>query len=183
MDWKYSSMGMRSLSVGIASLPYGARALETMTSDTQSALKNPSTASWHDGSLVLDAAQAVHRLGGDSGVELMNLTAAQKSIGPILAPFVKVSLALFGATPNTTLSRMNESLVTIMKGVRSEWELQSKNAGRLTIFHPDDVVPVSWPCWRGALLFSYELSGSQGDIRAQHSLAKTRTLVFECSWK
>jgi hypothetical protein len=183
MEWKYSSLGIRSLSVGISSLACGADALLQMKIETQNALRNPNSAAWHDGSIVIDAAEAVDRLGGHVAVEEMNHTAAAKSLGPVIGPFVKVSLALFGASPATTFSRMNDSLMVVMKGVRTQWHPADKNSGRLTIFHGDIVAPVSWPCWRGALRFSYDLCGATGAVLSKPELANATTLVFDCSWK
>lgn len=47
MEWKYSALGVRSLAVGIASLPCGKEALATMKPETRAALATPSSVSWH----------------------------------------------------------------------------------------------------------------------------------------
>lgn len=182
MEWKYSGMGIRSLAVGVASLPCGKDALAAMKPETRAALTDPSSASWHDGSVVIDAAEAVQRLAGDAGVETMNYEAVKRSLGPIMAPFLKVTLALFGASPDTIIKRMNDSLGTVMKGVRSEWVPSGPKRGRVIITHPDDVKEVSWACWQGSLRFTYDLCGVKGDITPHRESATARTLAFDCSW-
>lgn len=182
MEWKYSAMGVRSLAVGVASLPCGKQALEAMKPETRAALTTPSSANWHDGSVVIDAAEAVHTLAGDAGVESMNYQAVKQSLGPIMAPFIKVTLALFGTSPETIIKRMNDSLGTVMKGVRTEWVKSGPKSGRIIITHPDDVKEVSWPCWKGSLRFTYDMCGVKGEINPHRASASTRTLVFDCSW-
>jgi len=51
MEWKTSGMGIRSLAMGVASLPCGKEALAAMKPETRAALT--------------DAAEAVQRLAGD----------------------------------------------------------------------------------------------------------------------
>ena len=153
-----------------------------MTAQTRAALHEPSSSKWHDGSIVIDLAQAVHQFAGDEGVEAMNYAALKRSLGPVVAPFLKVSLALFGARPDTILKRFNESLGTVMTGVTTQWQPASSTAGRLVITHPDDVREVSWPCWKGSLRFIYDLCGVQGTISPMKELSSTRTLVFDCAW-
>ena len=41
--WKYSSIGIRSLAFGVASLPYGAEAKAAMTPATRLALEQPNS--------------------------------------------------------------------------------------------------------------------------------------------
>ena len=182
MEWKYSSMGMRSLAVGVASLPCAKDALAAMKAETRAALENPSSTSWHDGSIVIDAAEAVHRFAGNEGVEAMNFAALKQSLGPVVAPFLKVTLTLFGGTPDTLIKRMNDSLSTVMKGVRTEWQPTGPRAGRLTITHPDDVRDVSWPCWRGSLRFTFDLCSVKGEATPVREASTVRTLVFDCAW-
>lgn len=176
-------MGIRALAHGVSAMPCGAQALATMKPETRHALENPSSASWHDGSVVIDAAEAVQRLAGDRGVEDMNFTAVKQSLGPVLAPFFKVTLSLFGTSPSSLLKRMNDSLGAVMTGVRAEWSATGVTSGRLTITHPDDVKAVSWPCWRGSLRLIFELCGAEGEIIAHPELSSVRTLVFDCHWK
>lgn len=183
MEWKYSTMGIRSLASGVASMPCGKEALASMKPETRAALTNPSLASWHDGSIVIDAAEAVQRLAGDAGVDAMNYAAVKHSLGPVMAPFMKVTLALFGTSPATLLKRMNDSLGTVMKGVKADWVPATATSGRLTITHPDDVKPVSWPCWQGSLRFTFEMCGAVGTVVPHPELASKRTLIFDCSWK
>jgi hypothetical protein len=183
MEWKYSSMGVRSLAVGVASLPCAKEALAAMKPETRGALENPSSANWHDGMVVIDASEAVHRFAGDAGVEAMNFTAVKQSLGPIIAPFLKVTLALFGASPDALIKRMNDSIGTVMKGVRTEWQPTGPKAGRLVITHPDDVRDVSWPCWKGSLGFVFDLCGVTGEVKPVREASSIRTLVFDCSWK
>ena len=182
MEWKYSSMGLRALAVGVSSLPCADAAFAAMTPETRAALQNPSSIKWHDGSVVISVAEAVHRFAGDEGVEAMNYAALQRSLGPVMAPFLKVSLALFGAGPDTLLKRMNESLGTVMRGVTTQWQPASPTAGRLVITHPDVVRDVSWPCWKGSLRFIYDLCGVEGSITPMKQSASTKTLAFDCAW-
>ena len=182
MEWKYSGMGIRSLAVGIASLPCGTQALAAMRPETRAALAQPSSAKWHDGSIVVDAAEAVRALAGDAGVEAMNYEAVKQSLGPVMAPFLKVTLALFGAWPDTLIKRMNDNLGTVMKGVHTEWVPSGPRSGRIVITHPEDVREISWACWKGSLRFIFDLCRVKGAIEPRRESSTLRTLVFDCSW-
>ena len=91
MEWKYSSVGVRSLAIGLAHLKCEKEALATMQPATRFALANPMSTRWHDGFIVVDAAEAVQRLEGDAGVEALNYAAVKQSIGPIMMPFMSVT--------------------------------------------------------------------------------------------
>jgi hypothetical protein len=182
MEWKYSAMGVRSLAVGVSSLKCATDAFAAMKPETRAALESPSSTNWHDGMVVIDAAEAVLRLAGEAGVEEMNYTAVKRSLGPVMAPFLRVTLALFGASPDSIIKRMNDSLGAVMRGVRSEWQPSGPKSGRIIITHPDDVRDVSWPCWKGSLRFTYDLCGVKGEIQPRRDAATPRTLVFDCTW-
>lgn len=182
MEWKYSSAGIRSLHVGVSSLPCAAQAFAAMKPETRAALQNPSSASWHDGSVVIDAAEAVERFAGEDGVVAMNETAVKQSLGPLMAPFLKVTLALFGGSPETIIKRMNDSIGTVMKAVTTVWTSTGPKSGRLVITYRDDVRPVSWPCWKGSLRFIYDLCGVTGDITPVKDAASPKQIVFDCRW-
>jgi hypothetical protein len=183
MEWKYSSAGMRALAFGVSTMQCHQEALAAMRPETRAALERPQSAPWHDGALVIDAAEAVQRFAGDAGVEDMNYQAVKRSLGPLVAPFVKISLTLFGAQPGTIYARMNENLTTVMKGVRTEWvQAPGAKQGRLTITHPDDIRPIAWPSWTGSLRFTFDLCGVAGTITPVPGAATIRTVVFDASW-
>lgn len=183
MEWKYSSIGIRSLAFGIASLPYGSEVKAALNPATRAALDDPNSTKWHDGSVVLEAAEVVKRFGGNEGVEAMNYHAVKRSLGPVMAPFLKVSLALFGASPATLFSRMNENLTPVMRGVTTTWAAADPLSGRLIVTHPDPVLAVSWPCWRGSLRFTFDLCGVKGEIVDRSQPSSDRTLAFDLAWK
>ncbi|HEY0883208.1 MAG TPA: hypothetical protein VGD87_16850 [Archangium sp.] len=72
-----------------------------------------------------------------------NETAVKQSLGPLMAPLLKVTLALFGGSPETIIKRMNESIGTVMKAVTTVWTPTGTKSGRLVITYRDDVRPVS----------------------------------------
>ena len=182
MNWKYSSVGVRSLAVGIASLSCAREALAAMQPETRFALANPMSARWHDGFVVIDSANCAQRFAGDEGVETMNFVAVKQSLGPLMAPFLSITLTLFGASPDSILKRTNNSLRSVMLNVETEWKTTGADSGLLVTRYPDVVDDVSWPCWKGAIRFVYELCGVEGDIVRRREGATDRTLLF-CSEK
>lgn len=183
MEWKYSSVGVRSLAVGIASLSCGKEALAAVQPETRFALANPMSAKWHDGQVVIDSAECVKRLAGDEGVETMNFAAVKQSLGPLMSPFLSITLTLFGATPDSILKRTNNSLRSVILNVETEWQVTGPHSGLLVTKYPDAVVDVSWSCWKGAIRFVYELCGATGEIVRRREGATDRSLLFDCSWK
>lgn len=177
-------MGVRSLSKALEGLPRREELLAAMKPATREAMNNPSSARWHDGDVVLDSAKAVDALLGREAVEEMSYQAVKKSMGPVMEPFLRVSLALFGTSPSTIYKRMNDSLKTVMQNVTASWAPRDEHSGTLTISHPDDVPEVSWASWKGSLRYVFDLCGAKdGTLVARQDLATPKTLVFECSWK
>lgn len=183
MEWKYSSTGIRSLRIGVDSLSCAKDALAAMKPETRAALANPTSEKWHDGGVVIDAAEAVFKFAGDAGVEAMNYAAVKQSLGPLMAPFLMVTLALFGSTPDSLFKRLNESLRTVMKGVQTQWVAGTAKGGRLIITHPEEVREMSWPCWKGAMRFTFDMCRVTGQITERRDQSTPRTLVFDCSWE
>ena len=182
MEWKYSSMGLRALAFRLKQLPYAAKALAVMRPETRAAIENPSSTSWHDGMVVLDLLVAVRQFASDEGVEALNYDAVKHSLGPVLAPFLKVTLALFGGSPESIFKRMNDSIGTVMKNVRAEWKPTGPSQGRLTLTYPDDVNDVSYASWKGSLRFVFDLCAVKGVITPRPAEATARSIVFDCSW-
>jgi len=132
---------------------------------------------------VLEVAEVVKRFGGEQGVDDMSYIAVKRSLAPVMAPFLKVSLALFGASPETLFKRMNESLRAVMLGVTTEWSATGQQAGRLVVTHPDPIQDVSWSSWRGSLRFTFDLCGVTGKIVDRPQFASANTLAFDLSWQ
>lgn len=140
------------------------------------------SARWHDGQVVIDSAECVQRLEGDEGVENMNFAAVKQSLGPLMAPFLSITLTLFGASPDSILKRTNNSLRSVMLNVETQWQVTGPSSGVLVVKYPDLVGDVSWSCWKGAIRFVYELCGATGEILRRTEGATDRTLLCDCTW-
>jgi hypothetical protein len=182
MNWKYSSVGVQSMSRALALTGKAEQVLARCGPQTRAALDKPHLESWHDGSVVVDLSLAIQAELGDAAVDEVYYQAVKRNLGPVMEPFLKVMLMLGGRKPETVLSKMNASLASIMKGVRTEWTPTGPKAGVLTVIHEDEVKPVSFFAWGGSLRYSFDLVGVKGRVTPRMPSPDNKRFTFDLSW-
>lgn len=182
MNWKYSSIGMRSLAAGLEASGRAREVLEQCQPATRDALLNPMANSWHDGSAVVDVSVVMERLLGEAAVDEVYYQAVKRSLGPVMEPFMRVMLIVTGRKPQAVFSRMNSSLAPVMKGVQVLWQQASPTSGVITVQHQDEVAPVSFVAWAGSFRYTFDLIGIPGTITPKRPSPDNREFRFDVSW-
>jgi hypothetical protein len=139
---------------------------------------------WVPSMVMEEITNAVEAQGGLELIERLNTQMMRDSLGPILAPMLKVALAITGRTPATLFSRLGEAGKTAMRGeVVFAYEVTSPRSGTLTIRYPRPLAPNLLAVWRGVFRFLYELSGMpQGRVEAAEQLEGGREYRFKLAW-
>ena len=96
----------------------------------------PLAAAWVDGMVLQDLLTAVDAVCGIDAARQVSLGAQETSIGPLLMPIVSGLLRVFGATPNTLLSRFSDMTRTQLRGIALRWTLEDPRKGCLLATFP-----------------------------------------------
>jgi hypothetical protein len=108
--------------------------LRPETRQTLDALPLP--VAWIDGMVLQELLSAVAAVAGIDAARQVSLRAQETSIGPLLMPIVTGLLRVFGATPNTLLSRFSDLTRTQLRGITLRWLLDGPRTGRLVATFP-----------------------------------------------
>lgn len=182
MNWRYSSIGIRSLAAGLEATGRRTEVLALCTAETQRVLSAPMSSPWHDGSVVVDVSVAMEAVLGEAAVSEVYFWAIKHSLGPVMEPLLKVLLIISGRRPAAVFSRMNGTLSSVMKGVQVKWAPTSERSGVITVLHEDEVKPVSFAAWAGSLRYTFELVGVPGTVNPRRPSPDNREFQFDINW-
>jgi hypothetical protein len=112
--------------------------------ETREAIDQPPLpGAWSDGMFIEDIICALESLRGMDAVRKVTKGGQQEAILPILRPIITGLLRLFGASPETLLSRWPDFTRTNVRGIDFKWVRESDRAGRLVVTFPRKQVPRS----------------------------------------
>lgn len=182
MDWQYSGVGLKALMDSLSARPDAAQVLARVKPETRSALDRPSMHKWHDGGVVFDLTIAMDAVMGGDAVEGVYYDHVRRSIGPLMAPFVKIALSLAGKDPRTIYKRMDDMMASMVKGVRSSWEEQTPTSGVLSLTHTDEVKVPSVRAWAGVIRYTFDLCEVSGTVTPRLEGFDGHRLQYELRW-
>jgi hypothetical protein len=133
---------VRAHLIQIENLGFLPQVMAKLPEETRRALAAlPLPTSWVDGKVMQDIVCAVEAVRGMDAVRLVTMRAQEVGTTPLLMPVVGGVMRLFGATPNTLLSRFGDLVKTQLRGPTFQWVLDAPKSGRLTITFPHLDVP------------------------------------------
>ncbi len=183
MQWQYSGVGLKALADSLRARPDFDRVRALLRPETAAALERPALQKWHDGAVVFDLTLAMDQVMGGDAIEEVHYDHVRRSIGPLLAPFVKVALALAGKDPRTIYKRMDDMMVSVVRGVKCSWVEQSPTSGLLTVLYAhDEVKPPSLRAWAGVIRYTFDLCEVKGQVSARFKDFDGHRLEFDVSW-
>jgi hypothetical protein len=111
--------------------------LDKLPADTRQALEAlPLPAAWIDGMVLQDLMVAIDAVAGTVAARQVSLRAQETFIAPLLMPIVGGVLRVFGATPNSLLSRFDDLVRTQVRGMTFRWVLDGPRTGRMVVTFP-----------------------------------------------
>jgi hypothetical protein len=146
------------------------------------ALRAPKQHRWWPGSLLLDIAEGLERVGGPSAVERVGYLAVKKSIASVAMPLVRVTLALAGPAPDTILSRASMFGTHSLRGVDLGWKHETATSGVFQVTYPRPVPAATCGMWVGTLRFVLDVTQYEGTIEGRREGGGER-LALPVSWK
>ncbi len=159
-DWQASSVQLAGLMKQVKARSLDAKVLAKCSPATQEAFKNPYSARWHSGEVLVEFSELLVQEMGQQAFADLNYDMTKASFGPILGPMLQVALAITGRSPATVLARVPTSAEQALKNVKCSWTSTGPKSGTLGFEYPCPIKPDTEHAWRGALRFISELSGS-----------------------
>jgi hypothetical protein len=182
MEWQYSGVGLKALVEVLRARPEAGQVFARVSPPTRAALDKPSLSKWHDGSVIFDLTLTMDAVMGGDAIEDVYYEHVRRSVGPLMAPFVKVALSLAGKDPRTIYKRMDDMMGSMVKGVSSTWQETTATSGVLTLHHRDEVKVPSVRAWAGVLRYPFDLCEVKGEVRPRLEGFDGHHLVYELSW-
>lgn len=149
----------------------------------QEALEHPMANRWWDGAVNEQVIGALHQAAGEAAVEQVAYRTITQSMGPIVMPLVKVTLALSASTPTSLLSRSAQFLVTSVRGLEVTWTPSGSTAGSYAVRYPGKVPRAYLWLWKGMLSWVFELTGVSGELREAFADPDGQTFRYTLAWK
>lgn len=154
--------------------------LARLSPELKAAAQSPYGQSWWPGTVNEGLIAALCAAHGERAVEEVGFLSVQRSVGPLVMPFLKVLLAVTGADPATIFSKLGQFSSSSTRGVTIDWKLGTGQQGDLTIVYPSAVDPSVKPLWRGGLRCGLTMLKRQGRVDDRH--VDARTLRYQISW-
>lgn len=161
MTFSTTPIFVRSLANALTSLGLLDRVLPLVPPSTRASLVDPGLVRAHDGAVALHVCTA---LADAELVEKVFEEQLRRTLGSVIAPLVRVAMALTGNSPAVAFSRLDDLFKVMMKGVTPSWEPLSPTSGVVTITYPAGVTVdrYSGHGWVGGLRYAFELAGVKG---------------------
>jgi hypothetical protein len=144
-----------------------ASVLQKVPEETRQALVAlPLPGAWIDGQVQQDLLAAVDALHGTTVTRAILHEAQTTVTAPRLMPIISGLLRLFGASPDTLLSRFGELTKTQLRGPQFQWTRDSPNSGRLTVTMPKPAIHprCAFLGFESGCLGVLEVCGARGSV-------------------
>ncbi len=157
--------------------------IERVRPSTQQLLRNPPMAiGWVD----YDDMNEVFRALGEKMTRLevrqAGYEAAREGIGPIIAPVIRGTLGLFGASPQGLFGNLRRVTGVVLKSTDFVFTSTGPRAGTMEVINPIPMDPSLYVGWEGAFLFGFEVLGIKGVVGQAEVLDGGKRARVPISW-
>jgi hypothetical protein len=142
----------------------------------------PMPSTWLDASVIEEMVNAVEELRGLEGVRALTAEGLKTGLLALMQPVIAGMLRLFGATPETLLSRFGEFAAGNVKGLSFRWERESDRAGKLHIQFPRQVPRNAFIGFESGCRIILDLCSKQGRVEDAVLAATGGSGFVRVSW-
>ena len=163
------------------------KVLERATNSTRELVASlPPASSWVDGDVMFDLNRATLELLGADALERLTLAGNRAALSKAMTFAVESLMRLFGVSPATVFSRMNQMASSTTRGLDYQWTSTGARAGslRITFVNATDIPAAAWISIRGGLRLVFDYCKLDGKI-APHALlpgARGNASDFALQW-
>ena len=144
--------------------------------------KPPFPLRWIDANAIDEIAAVLYGLHGPEVVRAFHCQVVRDSLGPLLRPLISTLTAMFGASPDTLLSRFDAFAPSVIKGSKFQWTTTGPTSGQLTLSHDSRLSLGSWAGWEGTVLFTLDITGTEGTVSPTRISADGCIGVIDIDW-
>jgi len=126
----------------------------------------PFPLAWVETAVLAELMDATGRLHGRETVKDISLETARTKAGPILLPFMRTLLSLWGATPHSLFKHLQRLVAVQARGLNVSYAPETPSSGTVELSYPpghaaNDHVFASW---EGAFHFIFDVCGVKGTV-------------------
>ena len=138
---------------------------------------------WVKVALLDELIAALAALRGRDAVREMGYRAMKEGgLATVLEPIIHLTVSVLGGGPGSLFARAQLMASVISRGVELTWT-PGGNAGGVMKIRCDERIPeLSWAPWEGAFLYSYDLTGSSGEVAQARPAADGGSCEIDLSW-
>lgn len=134
------------------------------------------------GHLLNDLYQALAAAGGRNVIREVSHAAMRQQIGRLLQPLFDGTISLYGRDPEALFSQVASISAPMTRGSTLTWEPEPPNAGWVVIRPIDQPDPLAYAVWEGALLYFFNVAGTQGEVEPAQVEEQGRSGRIRVSW-
>ncbi len=124
----------------------------------------PRPMAWVPVDWFIQVAEATDALTGRAGCRRLGHVSAKTNTGGVLAPLIKTSLSIFGATPPTLYNRLDTFCSVLVRHAGFDFVPDGPRGGTLHVAYASAVTPPLFAVWEGVCIFVHELCGVPSEV-------------------
>jgi hypothetical protein len=133
--------------------------------------KPPGPLSWIPAARLEDLEELIARRGGREAAVELGLEAGRKLGGSIVRPVIKLTLTLFGATPDSLFANLDRLYSMVTRGLHFAWRDPERKSGVIEAqFDGAGVRESLFDVTRGNLKYLLEVCGASGTVSSPEIL-------------
>ena len=139
--------------------------LERVRPQTRALLERPPLAiGWVDYDDMNQLFEAMGTVMTRDEVRDAGFRSAKDGVGPIIAPMIRGTLALFGASPAGLFGNLGRITALVLKQTTFTFRSTGARSGEVEILNPIPMAPMLFVGWEGAFLFGFDVLGLKGEV-------------------
>jgi hypothetical protein len=124
----------------------------------------PSPLVWVETTIMEDMMDVLGRLHGRAMVKAVALETARTKAGPLVLPFMRTLLSLWGATPESIFKHIHRVVGIQAKGLSLTYLPESPASGTVELIYPHGTNDAVYASWEGVFRLAFEVCQVQGTI-------------------
>lgn len=138
---------------------------EAVSESTRALIDDPPLPiSWVETAVMEEMMDVLARLHGRDTVRDVALETSRTKTGPLVIPFMRTLLALWGATPHSIFKHVHRLAGVVSRGLNLSYVVETPTSGVIEIVYPDGTNDAVYASWEGAFHLAFEVCNVQGTI-------------------
>jgi hypothetical protein len=142
----------------------------------------PLPMSWVPVDWFIQVAEATGAVAGHAGCRRLGEVCARSNAGGVLAPLIKTSLAIFGATPPTLYRRLDTFTSVLVRHAGFDFVPDGPRGGTLKLHYSRAATPAFFATWEGVCVYVHALCGVPAEVAQARLEEGGLTAAIDVRW-